>query len=97
MTSAETALTVLGGLLVLGALVSGIARRSFLSLTALFVLAGFALGQGGAGVLEFDATGDFVADLWSCTGQPGPVARRSRSRTSATRATGPARTSTRAR
>src|SRR5262245_51012236 len=63
MTSAETALTVLGGLLVIGALVSGIARRSFLSLTALFVLAGFALGQGGLGVLEFDATGDFVADL----------------------------------
>jgi sodium/hydrogen antiporter len=63
MTSAETALTVLGALLVLGALVSGIARRSFLSLAALFVLAGFVLGTGGLGVLEFDATGDFVADL----------------------------------
>jgi NhaP-type Na+/H+ or K+/H+ antiporter len=63
MTSTETALTVLGALLVVGALVSGIARRSFVSLTALFVLAGFALGQGGADVLEFDATGGFVADL----------------------------------
>ena len=43
-----------GALLVGGALISGIARRSFLSLTALFVLAGFVLGDGGLGVLEFD-------------------------------------------
>jgi sodium/hydrogen antiporter len=63
MTSTETALTVLGALLVGGALVSGIARRSFVSLVALFVLAGFALGEGGLGVLEFDATGGFVSDL----------------------------------
>jgi NhaP-type Na+/H+ or K+/H+ antiporter len=63
MTSLETALTVLGALLVGGALVSGVARRSFVSLVALFVLVGFALGTGGLGVLEFDATGDFVADL----------------------------------
>jgi sodium/hydrogen antiporter len=63
MTSLETALTVLGALLVLGALVSGIARRSFLSLTAVFVLVGVALGDGGLEVLHFDATGEFVAAL----------------------------------
>ena len=38
-------------------------RRSFLSLAALFVLAGFALGQGGLEVLEFDARSGFVHDL----------------------------------
>lgn len=37
------------------ALLAGPAKRSFLSLTALFVVAGFALGEGGAEVLEFDA------------------------------------------
>src|SRR3954447_23692003 len=63
MTSTETALTVLGALLVFGALVSGIARRSFLSLTAAFVLAGFVLGEGGLGVLDFDPRGEFVHDL----------------------------------
>jgi len=63
MTSTETALTVLGALLVFGALVSGIARRSMLSLTAVFVLAGFVLGEGGLGVLDFPATGGFVAAL----------------------------------
>ena len=63
MTSTETALAVFGALLVGGALISGIARRSFLSLTALFVLAGFALGDGGLGVLEFDPTGGFVSVL----------------------------------
>src|SRR4029079_3733430 len=51
MTSTETALAVFGALLVGGALISGIARRTFLSLTALFVLAGFALGDGGLGRL----------------------------------------------
>src|SRR4051795_2862081 len=63
MTSTETALTVLGALLVFGALVSGIARRSMLSLTAIFVLVGVVLGQGGLGVLRFDPTGGFVAAL----------------------------------
>jgi NhaP-type Na+/H+ or K+/H+ antiporter len=63
MTSAETALTVLGGLLVVGALLSGIAGRSFLSLTALFVVAGFVLGDGGLGVLEFSPTSGFVSVL----------------------------------
>src|SRR4051812_37858456 len=63
MTSPETALTVLGALLVGGALVSGIARRSMLSLTALFVLIGVVLGRGGLEVLRFDATGGFVSVL----------------------------------
>ena len=47
----------------MGALVAGLVRRSFLSLAALFVLAGFALGQGGLEVLEFDARSGFVHDL----------------------------------
>jgi NhaP-type Na+/H+ or K+/H+ antiporter len=59
----QIALLVLGGLLVLGALLSGLARRSFLSLTALFALVGFGLGQGGAGVLHFNARSPFVGDL----------------------------------
>ena len=63
MTSTETALTVLGALLVGGALVSGIARRSMLSLTAVFVLVGVVLGEGGVGVLRFDATSGFVSVL----------------------------------
>src|SRR3954451_3809378 len=63
MTSTETALTVLGALLVGGALVSGIARRSLLSLTAVFVLVGVVLGRGGFDVLRFDATGGFVSGL----------------------------------
>jgi NhaP-type Na+/H+ or K+/H+ antiporter len=63
MTSTETALTVLGALLVGGALVSGIARRSLLSLTAVFVLVGVVLGRGGVDVLRFDATGGFVSAL----------------------------------
>ena len=58
-----TPLAVFGVLLMLGALVSGIARRTFLSLTAAYVLAGFALGEGGVGVLEFDADSDFVRAL----------------------------------
>ena len=45
----DTAAWVFGVLLMAGALISGLVRRSFLSLTALFVIAGFALGEGGAG------------------------------------------------
>jgi NhaP-type Na+/H+ or K+/H+ antiporter len=63
MTSTETALTVLGALLVGGALVSGVAGRSMLSLTAVFVLVGVVLGKGGFGILDFDATGGFVSTL----------------------------------
>jgi NhaP-type Na+/H+ or K+/H+ antiporter len=63
MSPFETAVAVLGGLLMLGALVSGLAHRSFLSLTAVFVVAGFVLGDGALGVLEFDAESEFVEDL----------------------------------
>jgi sodium/hydrogen antiporter len=59
----EEPLAVFGALLMLGALVSGIARRSLLSLTAAFVVAGFLLGQGGIGVLDLDPTSDFVQGL----------------------------------
>ena len=54
---------VFGALLMAGALVAGIARRSFLSLTAAFVVAGFVLGQGGLGVLDLDPHSDFVQAL----------------------------------
>jgi sodium/hydrogen antiporter len=54
---------VFGVLLMLGALVAGLARRSFLSLTAAFVVAGFILGQGGLEVLDFDPTSGFVQGL----------------------------------
>ena len=63
MHAFETAVVALGGLLVLGALVSGIAHRSFLSLTALFVVAGFVLGGGALGVLDFDKHSGFVQQL----------------------------------
>ena len=61
--SVDVTIAVLGGLLVVGSLLAGVAKRSFLSLTAIFVLAGFALGEGGAEVLEFDAESDFVHAL----------------------------------
>jgi sodium/hydrogen antiporter len=54
---------ILGGLLMVGALASGLAHRSFLSLTALYVVAGFVLGQGGLEVIELDPRGEFVHDL----------------------------------
>jgi sodium/hydrogen antiporter len=54
---------VFGALLMAGALVAGVARRSFLSLTAAFVVAGFVLGQGGLDVLDFDPRSDFVQAL----------------------------------
>jgi NhaP-type Na+/H+ or K+/H+ antiporter len=63
MTSYETAATVLGALLVGGALLSGIARRSFLSLTAIFVLIGVILGRGGFEVLDIAPRSTFVRDL----------------------------------
>ena len=46
-----------------GALVSGLAQRSMLSLAALFVLAGFVLGNGGLGWIDFRARSGFVEDL----------------------------------
>jgi NhaP-type Na+/H+ or K+/H+ antiporter len=63
MTSFETAVIVLGALLMGGALVSGLANRSLLSLTAVFVVAGFVLGDGVTGALHFSARSGFVKDL----------------------------------
>jgi sodium/hydrogen antiporter len=59
----DAPLAVFGVLLVAGALISGLARRSFLSLTAAFVGAGFLLGEDGFDVLELDPTGQFVQGL----------------------------------
>jgi len=62
-SSFDTTVLVFGGLLVLGALLAGIAHRSLLSLTALFVVAGFILGRGGLHVLAFDPRSGFVVSL----------------------------------
>jgi sodium/hydrogen antiporter len=59
----EHSVVVLGALLMVGAIAAGLARRSFLSLTAVFVLAGFALGRDGLDVLKFSATSGFVSSL----------------------------------
>jgi sodium/hydrogen antiporter len=59
----DAPLAVFGVLLVAGALVSGLAKRSLLSLTAAFVVAGFLVGEGGAELLEFDPTSGFVQGL----------------------------------
>ncbi|MEZ5120798.1 MAG: cation:proton antiporter [Solirubrobacterales bacterium] len=63
MTSFETAAVVLGAVLMGGALLSGLAHRSFLSLTALFVIVGFVLGDGGLHVIELDPESGFVVGL----------------------------------
>jgi NhaP-type Na+/H+ or K+/H+ antiporter len=59
----EISALVLGGLLVTGALLSGIAGRTFVSLTALFVVVGFILGDGMTGAVHFDARSGFVSEL----------------------------------
>ncbi|HEX4437786.1 MAG TPA: cation:proton antiporter [Solirubrobacteraceae bacterium] len=63
MTSFQTAAAVLGGLLVVGSLLSGLAGRSILSLTAVFVVAGFLLGEGALHVVDFRASSGLVNDL----------------------------------
>jgi NhaP-type Na+/H+ or K+/H+ antiporter len=63
VTSFQTAAAVLGGLLVVGSLLSGLARRSILSLTAVFVVAGFLLGEGALHVIDFRASSGLVQDL----------------------------------
>ncbi|MEA2215305.1 MAG: sodium/hydrogen antiporter [Solirubrobacteraceae bacterium] len=63
VTSFQTAAAVLGGLLVLGSLLSGLARRSMLSLAAVFVVAGFVLGEGALHVVDFRASSGLVQDL----------------------------------
>jgi sodium/hydrogen antiporter len=59
----EVAALALGGLLVLGALLSGLARRTFVSLAAVFVIAGFILGDGVTGALHLDPRSSFVSEL----------------------------------
>jgi sodium/hydrogen antiporter len=59
----EEPAAVFGGMLMLGALLSGLARRSFLSLAPVFLVAGFVLGQDGFGVLDLDPASDFVQGL----------------------------------
>jgi NhaP-type Na+/H+ or K+/H+ antiporter len=59
----EAPLAVFGVLLVGGALISGLARRSFMSLTAAFVVAGFVVGDGGLELVNFDPTSGFVQGL----------------------------------
>ena len=63
MTDFETAAALFGGVLMLGALVSGVAHRSFLALTPVFVILGLVLGTGGLGILELDAGSGFVEIL----------------------------------
>ncbi len=59
----QSSVLALGALLVIGALASGLARRTFLSLTALFVVVGFGLGDGATDLLHFGAQSGFVSDL----------------------------------
>jgi sodium/hydrogen antiporter len=61
--SFDVAAVVLGGLLIAGALVSELVHRSFVSLAAVFVVAGFVLGHGAIGVLDFDRDSGFVSQL----------------------------------
>src|ERR1700753_2921591 len=63
VTSFQTAVSALGGLLVIGSLLSGLARRSVLSLTAVFVVAGFVLGEGALHVIDFRASSGLVDEL----------------------------------
>lgn len=63
MPTFQATATALGLLLILGALLSGLVQRSFLSLTALFVLAGFIVGPGGFSWIDFRARSGFVEDL----------------------------------
>ena len=59
----ETAVLVLGLLMVAGALWSGHARAARVPAPALFVLSGFLLGRGGLDVLDFAPRSGFVAQL----------------------------------
>jgi NhaP-type Na+/H+ or K+/H+ antiporter len=60
VTDFQTVAALLGGLLMLGAVISAVAQRSFLALAPLFVVLGFILGTGGLGVLAFDPGSGFV-------------------------------------
>jgi sodium/hydrogen antiporter len=62
-TPIDEPLAIFGLVLMGGALLAGLARRSFLSLTAVFVLTGFLLGEGGVGVLSIDPRSGFAEGL----------------------------------
>ena len=64
MDQFETALLVLGALLMGGALVSGRRAAQLPVADGLFVLAGFVLGEAGLEVLEFDATQRRSSRTW---------------------------------
>jgi NhaP-type Na+/H+ or K+/H+ antiporter len=59
----EKAALALGVLLVIGALLSGLAGRSVVSLAAVFVIAGFVLGDGVTGAVHLDTSSAFVSEL----------------------------------
>ena len=59
----EVSALVLGLLLALGALLSGLAGRTFVSLAAVFVIVGFILGDGVTGILHFDPQSPFVSEM----------------------------------
>jgi NhaP-type Na+/H+ or K+/H+ antiporter len=59
----EKAALALGVLLVLGALLSGLAGRSVVSLAAVSVIAGFVLGDGVTGAIHLDTSSAFVSEL----------------------------------
>ncbi|HEY1689847.1 MAG TPA: sodium:proton antiporter [Solirubrobacteraceae bacterium] len=63
MPTFQATVAVFGAILILGALVSGLAERSLLSLTALFVIVGFIVGDGGLQWIDFRARAGFVTDL----------------------------------
>jgi NhaP-type Na+/H+ or K+/H+ antiporter len=63
MPSLQATLAVLGCLLIVGALLSGLAQRSLVSLAALFVLVGFVVGDGAFQWISFRAQSGFVRDL----------------------------------
>lgn len=59
----DDAVAVFGAMLMIGALLAGLARRTFLSLTAVFVVTGLLLGPDGLEVLDLDADSGFVESL----------------------------------
>jgi NhaP-type Na+/H+ or K+/H+ antiporter len=59
----EVSALVLGLLLALGALLSGLAGRTFVSLAAVFVIVGFILGDGVTGILHFSPRSPFVSEM----------------------------------
>ncbi len=59
----EVSVLIFGLLLIAGALLSGVANRSFVSLTSMFVLVGFVLGPGVTKLVDLRASSSFVGDL----------------------------------